>query len=131
MAQTAKYPLPEVFKRIKEKKYWFSAPSRSTDCIIEVFECTDRKMGIEQAETFALEGIFQLTDKHFYKRVLQWSNCVADVYGLVFQNKPWFIKFRIDDEDDVLEEISFHPPDEAFVTIGGFKIPAGEKKYEK
>lgn len=131
MAQTAKYPLQEVFRKIQKKQYWFSAPSRSIDCIIEVFECTDTKMGIEQAEAFALQGISQLTEKHFYKRVIQWSDCIADVYGLVFHNKPWFIKFRIDEEEDVLEEISFHPPDEAFVTVGGLKIPAGDQKYEK
>lgn len=127
MAQKAKYPLEDVFQKIKERQYWFSAPSRSIDPIIEVFESTDRKMGIEQAESFALEGIMQLTDKHFYKRVLQWTDCVADVYGLIFCDKPWFIKFRIDEEEDVLEEISFHPPDEAFVTAGSIHIPAGDK----
>jgi|GEM_PF-6603641 len=88
-------------------------------------------MGIEQAEQFALEGIFQLTEKHFYKRVLQWTDCIADVYGLMFHDKPWFIKFRIDKEKDLLEEISFHPPDESFVTVGGFTIPAGKKKNEE
>jgi len=71
-----------------------------------------------------LQGISQLTEKHFYKRVIQWSDYIADIYWIVFRDMPWFIKFRIDEEEDVLEEISFHPPDEAFVTVGGLKIPA-------
>lgn len=82
---------------------------------------------VAEAEAFILKGILELKEENFYKRVIQWgdSKCIADVYGIVFDGKPWFVKFRIDSEEDLLEEISFHPPEETFVTVGGIQISAG------
>ena len=55
---------------------------------------------------------------------------VVDVYGLLFDARPWYVKFSIKDEENengalekLLQEISFHPPSEGFVTSGGINIP--------
>lgn len=64
--------------------------------------------------------------------MLQWgdASCIADVYGLIFDGKPWFVKFRID-EDGELDEISFHAPAKEIKTVAGKVIPAGEVKHGK
>lgn len=133
MSQKAKYPLTEVFEKVRQGKYWFSAVSRSIDQVIKAYGKEESQETIEEAEQFILDGITKLTEKNFYKRVIQWDDlsCIADVYGMILDNRPWFIKFRIDLDEDLLEEISFHPPEEEFTTVGGIKIPAGGKKYEK
>ena len=78
---------------------------------------------------FVLAGIKELTDRHFVKTVLQWGK-PADVYGLIYDGKPWYVKFTLED-DGTLQEISFHPPELEMITIGGIKVPAGELSYEK
>lgn len=44
-----------------------------------------------------------------------------DKYGLMFDGRPWFIKFAIVDGE--LEEISFHPPEKELKTLSGLVIP--------
>jgi hypothetical protein len=65
-----------------------------------------------------------LEEKNFYKSQIQWETVVVDIYGLNYDEKPWFIKFFI--EDGILLEISFHPPQTEFTTLGGIKINKGE-----
>ena len=78
-------------------------------------------------EALILRGIKALTDAHFVQRVIQWDDpkCVADVYGITFEGCPWYVKFLID-EEGILEQISFHPPEKDLMTVGGFKVPKGE-----
>lgn len=74
---------------------------------------------------FILIGIKTLTEKNFVQTVLQWGSG-ADVYGLIYEGYPWYIKFMVD--DDGLQEISFHVAEKEMVTISGIEIPAGELK---
>lgn len=81
----------------------------------------------DEVEAFILRGIKTLTDAHFIQRVLQWDDpkCVADVYGIIFEGCPWYVKFLID-EEGILEPISFHPPEKDLTTSGGIKVPKGD-----
>lgn len=132
MAPKGRHSLIEVAKAIDEKRYWFSAPSRSLSEVIRIFE----KLGNPKSETeaidFILQGIKSLKADDFVQSVLQWNDpkCVADVYGAVIAGQPWFIKFRID-EDGLLEEISFHPPNKSMTTVSGTVIPEGDWQDEK
>jgi hypothetical protein len=133
MRQQPKYSLEEVYEKIRQKKYWFSAMSRSIDQVIKAYGKVKNQEVIEEAEGFILDGILKLNEQNFYKRVIQWDDlsCIADVYGIILDGKPWFVKFRIDFEENLLEEISFHPPEAEFTTVGGIRIPAGGQSYEK
>lgn len=69
--------------------------------------------------------LLNLKPTHFVGRVSQWSgSVVADVYGAIFDERPWYIKFVLG-EDGVVEQISFHPPEHDMVTVSGLKIPKG------
>ena len=125
MSSGPKYPLAEVWRRIDEGRYWFPASSRSVNCVMKLYAKLNRPMTTEAAEAFILAGIKTLTLEDFYQRVLQWD-CVADIYGVVYDNNPWFIKFMIDPEEDELQEISFHTPKEDFKTVGGIHICKGD-----
>ncbi len=127
------HDLQRVFELIKEQKVWFSAKSRSVYAVQKAYELTKQSKSLAEAEEFILKAIQALTKEHFCKRVIQWndSNCVADVYGLIFDEKPWYVKFMIgadDDDGEYLDEISFHPPEKEFETVGGIKIPEGDHK---
>lgn len=132
MAPKAKYALTEVAIAIKEKRYWFSAPSRSLSEVIRIFEKLGSPKNEMEATDFILQGIKSLKQTDFVQSVLQWNDpkCVADVYGTVIEGQPWFIKFRID-EDGSLEEISFHPPNKSMTTVGGTVVPEGDWQDEK
>ena len=129
MKAAAKYPLEEVFKLIRANKYWFSAPSRSVNEVVKVYATMTTPKSNVEAEKFILDGIFSLKEDNFYQRSMQWD-MVTDIYGLIFDTRPWFVKFAIADEElgestePWLQEISFHPPDIAFVTAGGISIPS-------
>ncbi len=128
MKVTAKYPLQQVFDIIDtedSEKVWFSATSKSINPVIEVYSKTSSPKSITGAQLFILVGLKTLTDLNYAQRTIQWNNpkCIADVYGLIYDKKPWYIKFMI--EDGVLEQISFHPPKAEFKTIGGLLIPKG------
>ncbi len=89
--------------KIEKKSGWFSAPSCSTDYVIHVFQCSE----IEAVEII-LEGISMLKLEDFQASVMVWDD-VADEYGLCsYLGRNWYVKLRIDD-DNVLNEISFHP----------------------
>lgn len=83
-----------------------------------------------EAERFVLDGIFTLSDQNLYQCGMQWG-VVVDIYGLIYDGRPWYVKFAIADEEENnvtepwLQEISFHPPNKEFETLGGIKIPAG------
>lgn len=128
MKVTAKYPLQLVFEIIDSddsEKVWFSAKSKSIDPVIEVYSKTSKPKTISEAQLFILAGLKTLTDFNFVQRTIQWNNpkCIADVYGLIYDKKPWYIKFAI--EDGTLEQISFHPPKSELKTIRGLIIPKG------
>lgn len=117
-----RYPLFDVFVLIDSGKYWFSAPSRSYRAVVNVFAKTKTQKTPEEAMQFILDGIKTLTEKNFVKTVLQWGSG-ADVYGLICEGYPWYVKFMIDEEE--LQEISFHLAEKEMITIGGIKIPMG------
>jgi hypothetical protein len=127
----AKYSLEEVCRLVDEKRVYFSAKSRSTSIVLKVYEKSGFIKTQAESEMFILQGIKCLTPECFYQRVLQWDDpkCVADVYGLILDGKPWYVKFLI--EDGELQQISFYPPEKEFVTISGIRIPKGEWGNEK
>lgn len=110
-------------------KIWFSAPSRSIHEVIRVFKDTDNPKSFEQAVDFILEGLLSLTEEDFVKISPQWDSDFADVYGLMFECLPWFVKFIFNDGE--LEEISFHPPSQEMKTVSGKLIPSEEIKNEE
>ncbi len=128
MHQTPKYDLKTVQDFVRGgdgDAIWFSAPSRSINEVIRVYSNADAPKSLAEAAEFICDGILLLTEKHFVVRVLQWG-VVADVYGLIYDERPWYVKFVF--EDDLLEEISFHPPERELKTVGGYLIPVEEKK---
>ncbi len=119
MSQTPKFDLKLVQKFCKSgdrEKIWFSATSRSISKVIEVYSETDASKNYEQAVSFILDGIQSLQAEDFVQRVSQWGE-VADVYGLMFDQRSWYVKFIF--EDGVLEQISFHPPERSLKTVSG------------
>ena len=126
---TPKYDLKQMQSLVKAgdlDKIWFSAPSRSVNEVIRVFKETDNPKDYQGAIDFILKGLLALTEDDFVKVSPQWDNEFADVYGFIFENSPWFVKFILN--DDELEEISFHPPKEEMKTVSGKIIPPEEKK---
>jgi len=124
----SKFELSDVFKIIDSKdetKIYFSAFSRSVMPVMEVFQIENKAITQEQAKEYILEGIRTLTPEHFVRTVILFndSTYLADEYGCYFDNKPWYIKFRIDEEGN-LEEVSFHPPLRDIVTSAGIVIEA-------
>ena len=94
----------------------FSAPSKSTRCVIEIFLCNS-----DEAEHTIAKGILQLEDNDFSHRLYQWDTTM-DVYGLEnYKEANWYIKFNlIEDGDEIaLENISFHPNDRPLLLIDG------------
>lgn len=124
--QKAAYKLEEVFGLINEGKVVFSSPSRSIRRVIAVYRDTEIPKDEGAARRFIYDGIKALTEKNFCGTHLQWDRVVVDKYGLVFDGKPWFIKFAIIEGE--LEEISFHPPEQELKTMGGIVISTGRKK---
>jgi len=127
----AKFSLAEVFRIIDScdlNRIWFSAPSRSVNEVIKAYAGSTTPKNYEDAVKFILGGIKTLDDGAFVERVVQWGDpkCIADVYGLIYDGKPWYVKFRIED-DGVLDEISFHPPEKELKTISGKIISKGAK----
>ena len=126
MATKPAHPLDEVKKLVNaylkksENTVFISAPSRSVDQVVAIYP----HFTVEQdAVNFILNGILTLAEGDFCFSNLQWNdpNLVADVYGFIYDGKPWFVKFLI--ENNCLEEISFHPPEKALKTITGKIIP--------
>lgn len=129
MAAQARYPLADVFSIISSgdsERVWFSAPSRSIDKVIKVYMKTNTPKTIQEAQNFIMSGIKSLTPNDFVQSQLQWDDpkCVADVYGLIYDNKPWYVKFLIEQGD--LEQISFHPPEKEMKTVTGKIISQGD-----
>ena len=79
-----------------------------------------------EAVRFILNGILTITENDFCFSNLQWNDpkLVADVYGIIYDGRSWFVKFLI--ENGCLEEISFHPPEKPMKTIGGKFIPGAK-----
>lgn len=94
----------------------FSAPSRSTKCVIEIFLCNQN-----EAEHTIAKGIMKLDDNDFSHRLYQWDTSM-DVYGLEnYKDANWYIKFNlIEDGDEIaLENVSFHPNDKPLLLTNG------------
>jgi hypothetical protein len=128
VAQAPKHDLNTVQALIRRgvaDSIWFLAPSRSLYEVVRVYGSTDTPKSLTEAADFICAGLLELTPKHFVERVLQWE-VVADVYGIIYDSRPWYVKFVLD--NGVLEEISFHPPEKALKTVGGLQIPAETKK---
>ena len=122
MPETPKHSLAEI-KSIVEKfldgsreLIVFSAPSRSTRCVIEVLLCNQ----LEAEETIA-KGIMLLENNDFSQRVYQWGTTM-DVYGLEnYKDANWYIKLSLVEEDGeiALDEISFHHNKKPLTLIDG------------
>ena len=121
----ARHPLNEVKRLVKaflDKRdctVWFSAASRSIDPVVAIYP----HFSTQEATDWILRAILNLSEGDFCSSTLQWGdpNLVADIYGLIYDGKSWFVKFLI--ENDCLEEISFHPPEKTLTTVSGKQIP--------
>ncbi len=105
----------------------FSAPSRSTRCVIEIFLCSQ-----DEAEHTIAKGIMQLADNDFAHRLYQWDT-VMDVYGLEnYKDANWYIKFNLIEEDGeiALENVSFHPNDKPLLLVDGRTLRPQDKKED-
>ena len=132
MAAKAKFALADVFRIIDSgdlNRIWFSARSRSVDSVIRTYVGSKTPKTETEAVQLILSGIKGLDEGAFVENVMQWNDpkCIADVYGLIFDGRPWYVKFRIEESGD-LDEISFHPPEKDLVTVTGRKIPKGVKE---
>jgi hypothetical protein len=130
MALKARYALQEVFQLIEDGRAWFSARPRSSFAVITAYASTGKNKNGVEAEAFILKAIRSLAEINFCESVLQWNDpkCVADVYGFIYDDRPWYVKFRINREDEdqpFLDEISFHPPEKEMKTVSGLVIPKG------
>jgi hypothetical protein len=127
VAQTPKYDLETVQAVCLSgslDKIWFSAPSRSLYEVIRIYAKTSEPKSLDEATKFILEGLLKLTTNDFVGITSQWET-VTDVYGLMYDGRPWYIKFALED-DGSLQEISFHPPSKELETISGNTIPKGD-----
>ena len=118
----AKYHLEDIFDIINsgdEDSIWFSARSRSTGKVIEVYGATPEPKSETEANRFILDAILTLTPGDFVENGYQWE-VVTDIYALEYDDRPWFIKFCIEEGD--LNEISFHPPEKPMTTVSGKTI---------
>lgn len=119
MSQAPKYDLKLVQQLCKSgdfERIWFSATSRSIVKVIETYSGTESLKSYEEAVQFILDGLQFLRPDDFVQRVSQWG-AVADVYGLRFDQRSWYVKFIF--ENGVLEQISFHPPEKSLTTVSG------------
>lgn len=107
-----KYPLAEVEALIREYRAGrmsalaFSAPGASIKRITRVFSCSE-----SEAADIAIAGVLKLDEESFSRSFVQWE-MVVDEYGLEgFMGHNWYVKLAIvtEDEDRLLDEISFHP----------------------
>lgn len=124
----AKNELPYVFGLIHANKYWFAAPSRSVNKVIEVYAASGIPMTSTEAEVFIIQGVLALKEENFFQSSMQWE-MVVDIYGLIHQGLPWYVKIGVQDDETEdgtkepwLHEISFHPPEKPFKTVGGIEI---------
>lgn len=123
-------------KKVQEpqsQKVYFTATSKSTESVIEVFRRKGNFMSPPDAQKYILNGILELSDKDFFKReVGQWdARLVTDQYGIKKDGIPWFIKFLIGKdelENECLEQISFHPTTVDMLLESGITI---SKKLDK
>ena len=103
--------------------------------VIRAYANSDTPKTTADAEKFIVGALLTLTEQNFYKRDIQWE-VVVDIYGLIYDKRPWYVKFAVANEEENgvtepwLQEISFHPPKEEFVTSGGITIKAEGDRYE-
>lgn len=117
-----KYELKDVFSIINsgdETKIWFSVPRKSYEWVVQVYADTENSKTNSEAIEFIKLGILSLTEDNFVNQVTMYSDPtdIADEYGLIFDDKPWYIKLQITEGE--LNEISFHPPQKRLKTFSG------------
>ena len=126
MTKKARYDLQQVFAIIDSGKtgcIWFPAPSRSVLAVVRVYEKTATPKDLNEAKEFILAGIRALKDGDFVDHNYQWET-THDIYGIVVDGRPWYVKFCIDGDGD-LSQVSFHPPERELKTVDGHIIAAG------
>lgn len=104
----------------------FPLRSLSLDQVIRVYQDSESPKSQWEAEEFIRAGMKALEPKNFAGRTRQWESEIADQYGIIFDGKPWFVKFLIG-QDGELEEISFHPPEKPLAIKSGEIIPSEEE----
>ncbi len=93
----------------------FTAPRRSTEAVVAVFQCSPNSANRKIAM-----GLLGLEEKDFLRRTWQWND-VFDEYGLEnFEGHNWYIKYCVVKEDSkYIEEVSFHPLEKEMVLPDG------------
>lgn len=145
--ESPKYKLSDVFAIIDKHDgslIWFPVEDKSVKAVVAYFLliCGTR-VNPKQAQKFLLQGIKRLTEEDFVCRRMLYGDpsCIADVYGIILEDAPWYVKFRLaekceyeDTEErslSYLEEVSFPPPSSPLRTVSGKEIPRGSLVYEK
>lgn len=90
--------------------------------VIEEFSCTKLQARRTIQEIFAL-----LSADHYSDTIRLDNGSVADEYGLMFEEKGWYVKFNFAMADDEVDVISCHltryPMTTATATIEAFDPP--------
>lgn len=133
MEGAGRYSLQELKDLVVEYRsgngeaLWFSARSRSLDCVVRVLSCTE-----VAAECTILDGLVRLKDSDFCRSRLQWDD-VVDEYGLEnYCGQNWYIKFMIcQDDTKSIEQISFHPLEKDMILANGKILRAKRSKGDR
>lgn len=122
----AAFSLTEVLSLIECDEIEF-ARSSAINPVIREYSDSNPFMTPEEAENFIIDGIRSLEAGNFVKTVpMVGTDSYADEYGLVYDNRGWYIKLSIEtypgSEERYVDNISFHPPRRDLSTVGGIKL---------
>lgn len=132
--EKVKVLIERALENPKSDLVFFSAPPKSTDAVIEVFRTKQgkkSKMNTERAQKFILYRMYDLRPEHFARtHAKQWPDPqrpahIVDEYGMRYDGVPWFIKFHLDSDGDMLEAISFHPVKDDLTLANGEVLEKG------
>ena len=119
----AKYDLREVFELIDADEVE-SSVSTAVSRVMEVYSGSHPSMEAAEAENFIIDGLKSLTEDDFVRTVLmKITRTPADEYGLVYDNRDWYVKLSIETylgtDERYVDNVSFHPPEKDLTTVNG------------
>lgn len=97
----------------------FSAPGASIKRVVQVLVCSE-----SEAVDTILRGVLALSNECFSRSFMQWD-MVVDEYGLAgFSGHNWYVKLAIvaEDNERILDQISFHPLEKPMTVAGGYVL---------
>lgn len=89
----------------------FIHPPKSFLSVIEEFQTRGEYLDFLKAQIYIFDALMELSEADYSASHVQWE-AVVDVYGVVRDRIPWYVKFCIYSDEITgerkLEEISFH-----------------------